>query len=127
MPASSAARTHWVATSFSTCEPCVSQLPKVISETLKPLFPRYLNSMGFTLTQLVAQGKGLAVLGSFALEDLLWARERNEGPGVQRRYGMRRQGLLEGPRHFMWRPVVVQGGFHQWGYLGNLVGGRRRV
>src|SRR5687768_6430073 len=58
MPASRAALTHREATSFSTWEPCVSQLPKVISETLKPLFPRYLNSMGFTLTQMVAQGKG---------------------------------------------------------------------
>src|SRR5688572_30750557 len=58
MPASSAARTHSEATSFSTCEPWVSQLPNVISETLNPLFPRYLNSMGFTLTQMVAQGKG---------------------------------------------------------------------
>ena len=66
MPASSAARTHWVATSFSTCEPCVSQLPKVISEILKPLFPRYLNSMGFTVADLPAGGKasaGFALLG----------------------------------------------------------------
>src|SRR6186997_1634932 len=66
MPASSAAWTHWVATSFSTCEPCVSQLPKVISEILKPLFPRYLNSMGFTVVDLPAGGKasaGFALLG----------------------------------------------------------------
>jgi hypothetical protein len=27
IPASSAAATHWAATSFSTCEPWVSQLP----------------------------------------------------------------------------------------------------
>nr|WP_288123603.1 hypothetical protein [Rhodococcus sp. (in: high G+C Gram-positive bacteria)] len=42
MPASRAARTHWVAMSFSTCEPWVNQLPYVISEIFSPLFPRYL-------------------------------------------------------------------------------------
>src|SRR5687768_3529437 len=68
MPASRAALTHWEATSFSTWEPCVSQLPKVISETLKPLFPRYLNSMGFTLTQMVAQGKGCLPLCGLPLD-----------------------------------------------------------
>jgi hypothetical protein len=49
IPALSAASTHCAAMSFSTCDPWVSQLPYVISETLSPDLPRYLNSMLFTL------------------------------------------------------------------------------
>jgi hypothetical protein len=40
MPASSAACTVLTAASSSTCEACVTQLPYVISETLRPLLPR---------------------------------------------------------------------------------------
>src|SRR5690348_1638336 len=59
MPASSAACTHFVATSFSTCEPCVSQLPYVISEILRPLLPRYRKFM----VQPYAGGPGRALRG----------------------------------------------------------------
>src|SRR3954471_21663850 len=99
MPASRAARTHWAATSFSTWEPCVSQLPNVISEILNPLFPRYLNSMDFTLAEMVAQGKGYLPLISLpcltagaarrtepvrsgAGAGVRVLRERRHGPGV---------------------------------------------
>src|SRR5689334_22892947 len=45
MPHSRASRTHAVAWSASTCEPCVSQLPYEISLTIRPLRPRCRNSM----------------------------------------------------------------------------------
>src|SRR5687767_14583558 len=107
MPASRAARTHWAATSFSTCEPCVSQLPNVISEILKPLFPRYLKSMGFTLADMVAQGKGfpgiicgvvLPGLPSRTDAGLRVLGERDHGARVQNGHmpGVRR--LLSGAR-----------------------------
>src|SRR6478609_5618565 len=40
IPASRAARTHCAATSFSTWEPWVSQLPYVMDEILRPERPR---------------------------------------------------------------------------------------
>src|SRR6478672_13246743 len=84
IPASSAARTHWVATSFSTCEPWVSQLPKVISEILKPLWPRYLNSMGPNVAQMPSGGKGsagLAFLAPFGGDGKLAHGDRDLGRG----------------------------------------------
>src|SRR5690349_24831282 len=94
MPASSAARTHWVAMSFSTWEPCVSQLPNVISEILKPLFPRYLNSMGFTLAEMVARGKGraLPIWGAARLAPPAGGRVRSGAGADVRVLGERRHG-----------------------------------
>src|SRR5450830_942231 len=88
IPASSAARTHWVATSFSTCDPWVSQLPKVISEILKPLWPRYLNSMGPNVAQMPSGGKGsagLALRASFSGGGKLAHGDRDLGRGGGRR------------------------------------------